>query len=146
MARVGTWIGVVTKALDRFDRSQTPRVREAYRSLALETTRRGDEATTAAPTPRQHVLVLALLSFDGVHIVPRSELAVVRRQVDEWGCLTEAVQDGECDDLAESFDPAKHALVATQVTPLAYLEEADLGAGARLVAPHLKCALLWWEE
>ena len=43
-----------------------------------------------------------------------------------------------------AFDPAAHALVATDLTVLSYLHPSDLGPDARLEASHFKCAVLYW--
>lgn len=136
MVEAGKTLRVLNDAVGTFDRKRTGDVIAAYATLV-----RLDEADD--PTPAFHADWIDKLNLHtGVHVFPREDVARLCNEMELHGRVTLAREV-----VGIPFDAARHALVCTQPSVLSYLDgnpDAVLGAHARVVSPHFKCAIAWW--
>ena len=127
-----------------FSRDDSRAARAAYAALVACFTAAG-----RAPDPHDHFCaLLACPTSDPAASLHVCDLARLAR-LEELAAAGDVPRLEAAAALARAppgtaFDPAAHALVATDLSVLAHLSEADVGPGARLQAPGFKCAVLSW--
>ena len=138
LAMIGSAMAVLDDSV-KYPRDAVPAdVREAYRMcVAVE-----EEVSGAALPPRIHLEWLDELTHHcALRVLPKEDLPALRAELDWTGAIAPS-RDGVTS--LRLFDPARHVCVATDVTPLYWLDGAHLGSDATLIAPSRKAALLWW--
>lgn len=137
MVRAGGALRILDECAARFCRADGPRARQAYATLL--------DVEGKVPGPCDHVRWISDLSRNiGLHVCSRGALRCLCERAERDGRI--GLDDIDPIDCAvDAFDPTAHVLVALDATSiLAHLLPEDLG-GAAIVAPHIKCALVWWD-
>lgn len=138
MTKVGAYIRIIDSALSCARRRDATVVLEAYRAIVTHD-------GTDDVKPKDHVHWIHGLSREqGVRVVPRELVGNLRNSLE----MGEVVDDEAFEIVPfESFDPLLHAVLCTDLTVVSYMEnnpDEILGKHARVIAPTLKKALLWW--
>ena len=102
-----------------------------------------ERVSGAKITPRLQVQLLDMVSRQSaVCVLSKEDLPALMEEVEWNGHVDISKRKRVCSTLA--FDPTLHVCVCTDVTPAFWLEASHFGAGARLLTPARRAALLWW--
>lgn len=139
-------VEIIERAMMRWDRKSTDRVRAAYkRIIEMEECETGQVID-----PKGHVQWLHGLSHGvGIHVMHKKDSL--------QNVVNEMERNARCGDdridstvSIETFDPSIHFIIVTESSLLSYLAEpmtshVDMfGENAMAFSPMFKCSVLWW--